>query len=52
MQKENMVITWERSVPIYIEGLQSGDDERIAIATDELMRLARLVDESNAQSHD
>ena len=42
-----MKLTWETVMPIYIESLQSGNKEKIEIATEELMRLAKLVDENN-----
>lgn len=36
-------------MPIYIQALQSKNTERIALAREELMRLAKMVDEINGK---
>ena len=43
------MLTWEKVMPVYIENLEVGNDEQKEIARDELMRLARAVDEQNKQ---
>ena len=42
-----MNLTWEKAMPVYIESLQTGNEKQKQIAVDELMRLAKLVDEQN-----
>ncbi len=42
-----MKITWEQAMPIYIDSLQNGNEEQIAIAIEELTRLAKEVDAAN-----
>lgn len=38
---------WETVMPIYIEHLETGNEEQKEISKEELMRLARLVDKAN-----
>lgn len=47
--KNIKMITWENVMPIYIQALQSKNTERIALAREELMRLAKMVDEINGK---
>lgn len=44
-----MKITWEQAMPIYIASLLNGNKEQKKIAIDELMRLAKEIDESNKE---
>lgn len=51
MTKVKNGLTWENTMPMYIEILTSNrtSDEQKKIATEELMRLAKLVDGINGK---
>ena len=48
VQTIDMTPTWEAIMPGLIMALQNGTGEGPKMAREELMRLARLVDEANA----
>ena len=44
-----MKITWERSLSIYIDSLENGNEEQKVIARDEIMRLGIEMDKLQGQ---
>lgn len=42
--------TWREAMPLYIRWLQQGDDKQRKLATEQLLGLAKQLDEANSGS--